>query len=72
MTRYVHFSGDTDDPMDWSEPAIRRDGMNYLCTIPRPLGRVTKLEFIHGKLVARTESGMTFICPTSKIFGNDS
>jgi hypothetical protein len=56
--------------MDWSEPAKRE--VNYLCTIPRPLGRVTKLEFIHGKLVARTESGMTFICPTSKIFGNAS
>jgi hypothetical protein len=55
--------------MDWSEPVQRE--ANYLCTIPQPLGRVTKLEFIHGKLVARTESGTTFICPTGKIFGND-
>lgn len=37
--------------------------------LPKELGRVTELEALGGKLVARTESGTPFIVPLPKIDG---
>ena len=39
----------------------RIEGMEYVCTLPRELGKVTKLEIKSGKLVCRTESGISMI-----------
>lgn len=38
----------------------------YLCEIPRALGRITALENVGGRVVAHTESGVDFICPTGE------
>jgi hypothetical protein len=35
----------------------------YVCTLPDPLGRVTKLSVRNGRVVAETESGTPFIVP---------
>lgn len=35
----------------------------HVCTLPRELGNVTKLEVRNGKVVAHTESGIEMIVP---------
>ena len=44
---------------------VRRPGMTFVCEVPGPLGRVTKLSVKGGKLVAETESGVPLIVPAT-------
>lgn len=46
-------------------------GCKYLCNVPPDLGAVTKLELVSGKIVARTESGITMIVPNPDHFSTD-
>jgi hypothetical protein len=45
-----------------SDP-IRREGLTYVCDIPKELGAPTKIEMKRGKVIVRTESGQTMIVP---------
>lgn len=47
---------------DWTP---QEHAIAYVCEVPKELGRVIKLEAIKGKVVARTESGITMVVPTN-------
>lgn len=39
-------------------------GCEYVCNVPPELGAVTGLEMSHGRVLARTESGISMIIPS--------
>ncbi len=47
-------------------------GCEYICSVPEELGAVTKLELSHGRVLARTESGITMIVPRPVELPSDS
>lgn len=48
-----------------SEPRLFavRPAVKFVCTVPEPLGAVTKLDLRGGRIVAETESGIDMILP---------
>lgn len=51
---------------------ITISGCEYICAVPPDLGAVTKLELVRGRVLARTESGITMIVPRPVELPSDS